>query len=554
MTGNGTMLLRMRNVLVGSLAVVGLINLFFYPPVLGVGLGFLFLIIHGYLFFTHNKSAKNIWLARIISVVCLLLTFSIGVKAYGPWTAINILTALGLTAAAGVLYKTEEDLRYRLYYLVITPWLATISWLVGMVEFIGSLQTAKLKSDRGKIVVPIVRGLVIAFPILAILFGLLTQADPIFRQLIGKIAINEIELRISVSFLLLVLFYIWGLAKISAGWVRGKGVTVDKERYWTESLIVSGLIVFLFAGFLAVQFKFLFLRVPEIDLIKYAPNIRTYSEYCRHGFFQLLLASGIAGAVVATVLSYLHNFRGMGKSRLQAILAVLVLETELLLVSAGWRLVIYGQAHGLTWSRFLGAVLLIWLSGQLVIMLVSIGKKINQKTRFVTVMGLTVIAYLTINLFPIDRLIAKKYPPTVNGSIDYVYLVNLSNETAEFWPEYLREISREWAGLKVLPKPGGDWDRVYRIRRAVQGLSERIVLLDLLYGDQKDQPIVPIERLDRFRGCKENCLSAQKKWQRYNLAGYRAYRIVNKNRQEFAQLGELISQINQQVEVWNNIR
>ena len=71
----------------------------------------------------------------------------------------------------------------------------------------------------------------------------------------------------------------------------------------------------LFAFFLIIQLKYLFLHVEESDLKNLGINIATYSEYVRQGFFQLLIAATIAAR---SIISPSENAPGDNRVSLQS--------------------------------------------------------------------------------------------------------------------------------------------------------------------------------------------------------------------------------------------
>lgn len=217
-----------------------------------------------------------------------------------------------------------------------------------------------------RLVPAVLRGLVLAAPVLFVFGVLFVSADPVFEGMVSGLAGTLIE--------------DWGehlavtafLAWLAAGWLTGflrgtrvRGVVTDAlgDRARKPSIgiveagVVLGLLALLFAVFVIVQFRYLF---GGAELVEVTPGL-TYAEYAREGFGLLAVAAAL---VLPTLLVLdwlldagstraLRVFRSLGGLQL-ALLAPVV-------ASAFVRVNAYQEAYGWTESRFYGAIFLGWL-------------------------------------------------------------------------------------------------------------------------------------------------------------------------------------------------
>ena len=220
---------------------------------------------------------------------------------------------------------------------------------------------------------PILRGVAIALPIVAIFASLLSSADPIFakrfKDLIDLFNIENLPEYIFRLAYILVLAY--GIAGIYLHAAQKSAETVDEKTLippflgFTESTIVLGSVVILFVAFVVIQFQYFFGGQVNIHLDGY-----TYSEYARKGFgelvvvafFSLLLLLGL-GAITRRE----HEMQRRAFSSLGVGLVGLVI---VMLVSAFQRLMLYEEAYGFSRLRTYTHVFMIWLGLLLVTVVV----------------------------------------------------------------------------------------------------------------------------------------------------------------------------------------
>ena len=204
---------------------------------------------------------------------------------------------------------------------------------------------------------PVWRGLVLALPLAVIFMVLFASADPIFRGSIEELLGIRVDLWSLGGRLLFTFAATWlaiGLVSVAArgipaveasslGAAARSGVVVAAGRLGVgEALVILMTIDLVVGAFVALQIAYLFGGLDTLVAAR-----MTYSEYARRGFFELVAAACLAGAVVVALETTVGR---RTRSYLTALLGLLAL-TGIVLVSAGLRLRLYQDAYGWTELR-----------------------------------------------------------------------------------------------------------------------------------------------------------------------------------------------------------
>lgn len=288
--------------------------------------------------------------------------------------------------------------------------------------------------SRMRSIWPVLRGILIALPILIILTALLASADLVFSQRLGDIAdifkLDKVPEYILRGVIILSVAYLLAGAVLHAAIKSrdGSHVLGDKPVRqflgFTEAVIVMGGVVALFAVFVAIQFQYFFGGEKNINL-----DGLTYAEYARRGFGELL-AVAVFSLLLLIVLS-LFSRRGNKQRRiifsvLGAGLVVLVL---VILASALQRMLLYEDAYGFSRLRTYTHVFMIWLGVLLVAVMIL---EILQRHRiFALAAVLASLGFVvTLSVINVDGLIAhRNIERAINGQeLDIIYLESLSDD------------------------------------------------------------------------------------------------------------------------------
>ncbi len=251
----------------------------------------------------------------------------------------------------------------------------------------------------------IVRGLLIALPLLFVFGVLMIQADAVFEDLIETWFSWDIERVLSQGFLALVLtIFVGGLY---GGWFLRHIVrppTAQTQRSYLGGIeigIVLGSMILLFGSFVAIQMQFLFGGQP---LVQETAGL-TYAEYARRGFFELLSLVGFSACLL---LALHHRLEKSAKTeRLFAILGYLWIALLFVVIaSAFFRMNVYVQQYGLTARRLYASAGLAWIG----FLLLWLGATVLRGRSHLFAFGAALSAVLCIlglNVLDPDALMAR---------------------------------------------------------------------------------------------------------------------------------------------------
>ena len=282
---------------------------------------------------------------------------------------------------------------------------------------------------------PILRGLLLAIPVLFIFGALLSSADLIFAQKINHLLANfnpqklgEIIFRIFYS--LMAAHLLFGVFSHAASRSQATGLVARGKPVlnpflgYTEAAIILGGILLLFGAFVVIQFQYFFSGQANINLDGF-----TYSEYARRGFGELLAVAALSllvflglGAITRRVtVSQQKGFSAMGIGLVALVLVILI--------SSFQRLSLYEAAYGFSRLRAYAHVFIIWLGVLLVAVVVM--EVLHRQRALATVALLILLGFVvSLNLLNVDGFIARQnVQRAMQGSpLDGDYLATLSTD------------------------------------------------------------------------------------------------------------------------------
>jgi hypothetical protein len=197
-------------------------------------------------------------------------------------------------------------------------------------------------------------------------------------------------------------------------------VTAGRKVSRFEWAIPLGLLVLLFAGFVAVQLTVLFggnRHVLETDGL-------TYADYARGGFWQLSFVTGLTLVVLAGAARWAPRVEAADRTLIRVVLGALAGLTLIIVASALHRMNVYADTYGLTRLRLLVACCEAWFGLVLLLVLVA-GLKIRASWLPRVAIAAGVLALLGLAAADPDRLIAA-HNVKLDRTIDLSYLGNLS--------------------------------------------------------------------------------------------------------------------------------
>jgi len=217
---------------------------------------------------------------------------------------------------------------------------------------------------------PLVRGIFLALPLLIFFGALLAAADASFQFLIEQIL--KIDIPEILRHLFVAGFFCWLVGGVLRGRHCASEVPLPAERPkflhvgTTESAIVLGALNILFGLFVVLQLPYFF---GGHQTVLGTPSL-TYAEYARRGFFELI---GVVGfAIPLLLLVEWLSFRQGNAPLFRVLGGMMVVLLGSIMASAIWRLWLYIERFGLSEARLNAAALLLWLGAVLVWFSVSV--------------------------------------------------------------------------------------------------------------------------------------------------------------------------------------
>jgi hypothetical protein len=328
---------------------------------------------------------------------------------------LSISMALFLMGVVALTYINGEWLRYTLldyvfgYLRLFGSMIARPLGFVAENRRLASEQPA-LSEKRSARVWPILRGIVIALPIIAIFASLLSSADPIFanrfKDFIDLFRIDNLpEYIFRLAYILILAYLLAGIFLHAAQ--KSDEKVEEKTRVspflgFTESTIVLGSVVLLFIAFVVIQFQYFFGGQSNISIEGY-----TYSEYAVKGFgelvtvafFSLLLLLGLGAITRRETENQRRTFSILGVSLVGLVIVMLV--------AAFQRLGLYEAAYGFSRLRTYTHVFMIWLG--LLLVAVVIFEVLRRERLIGLGMVLAALGFvISLSVLNVDAFIVKQ--------------------------------------------------------------------------------------------------------------------------------------------------
>ena len=379
----------------------------------------------------------------------LLTAFMVFLRQEPLTMAVNALLAVVLTGLLLATFRHGYWMQFRLVDYIVTAFHAVIACLSRPFDLSARQQpeetggvTLKTLARRA---LPILRGVILALPVVIVLGILLASADPIFSDWMQDwLKIFDLE-RLGEYlfrfFYILVLTYLLVGLFLHAIHPRREASQPDPQQPWikgflgtTESIVVLVSVNLLFAIFLFVQLRYFFGGQANISETGY-----TYSEYARRGFGELLAVS-LLSLLLHLGLGVITRQTGRAaKTTITVVSVLLIAQVLVILGSAFQRLLLYEHAYGFTRLRSYAHVFMLWLG---VLLLATAAFEIARaRGRFaLALLGCAVGFGLTLGFINVDGLVVRQNVQRtgVGGELDAGYLNSLSSDAT---PALLQQFS-----------------------------------------------------------------------------------------------------------------
>jgi Domain of unknown function (DUF4173) len=316
-----------------------------------------------------------------------------------------------------------------LQHLVMGIFLTTIGPLF---LIFGDIVWKELPRDGwSKRALEIGRGLAIAAPLLLIFGGLFVAADAVFENIVAR-TFNIDGLSVFTHVLVTALCT-W----LVAGFLRWTFIKSDTTLETAtrpaslslgiiETATVLSLLNFLFAAFVAVQFRYFFGGKANV------PNGRgfEYAEYARHGFFELVWVSVLVLPLLLSLHWLLRKENPKHEMIFRALAGIKLALLAVIMISAMQRMRLYQSACGLTELRVYTMAFMGWLGVVFVWFAATVLRGQRQRFAFGAVMtGLAMIVGMHF-VNPDDLIVRVNLQRSKEGkAFDAAYTASLSADS-----------------------------------------------------------------------------------------------------------------------------
>lgn len=372
-------------------------------------------------------------------------------------TAISIVIVLGAMVVLALTWRGGQWLRYSLSDYVMGGLRLAGSALARPIGTLfrkaplpstspvapaeGEPSLSAPQPSNRKVVFAVLRGLLLALPVIALLAALLAAADPIFSNALDDfLKIFRIEKLgeyiFRAIYILIGAYLLTGVYLHAAGPSREeKLIGVEKPWLkpflgWTEAVVVLGCVDLLFVFFVAIQFRYFFGGATNINLAGY-----TYAEYARRGFGELLAVAVISLLLFLGLSAITHRSAGRQRGIFSGLGLGLVALVAAILVSAFQRLLLYEAAYSFTRLRTYTHVFMVWVG---ILLLATVLIELFGRLRaFALALVLVLVGFAaSISLLNVDGFIVRENiaraasapSSTEVGALDTGYLVGLSDD------------------------------------------------------------------------------------------------------------------------------
>ena len=374
--------------------------------------------------------------ALIATTGAAVLRMESGTRAY------NVLASLfliGLTCdtliTGGALRFRVVDAFVRLLLLVFAAFERPIQAFIAAGE---NKQRGTGKAAWRTPVTPILRGTLIAIPILVVFSALFAAADPIFEQALADF-FEWIKIENWAEFVWRG-FYISILGLLFSGLLlhalsAKRNYTAKPEQPLIqpflgkiETFTILALIEALFAAFIFIQFRYFFGGENNISAAGY-----TFAEYARKGTNELITVAILALLVYQVLHLVTKTPHKRDRLILHILITVLFLEVLVMLFSSYQRVGLYQAAYGFSRIRIRTTIFIGWLAALL--FLVVVLEWLGKSNRFFAVLLFISLGFIlsqaavNIDQTIVERNLARlrqELPSFAEEGFDHNYLPQLS--------------------------------------------------------------------------------------------------------------------------------
>lgn len=303
-----------------------------------------------------NKCKRRILKLMPYYVAVILLAVSLMSTSNKGFLFINniLILALFLFCVRDYFYDTSK-------WGIVNQFSSLFALVVAPIEYLGICfldvkagRQAKQQNDKNgsgrHVITYILIGIGIALPVLAIVVNMLSNADPVFEEMIDTLVGTFFEswhLIKFPAFVFCAFLFFYGLV---VKYPRNDLEMVRKDQKTGEPIIAItflGLLTLIYLMFSVIQILYLFMNSMTL------PDGMTYAEYARMGCYQLVVVS-----ILNLVIVSICTTRVRENTVLKIVLTIMTVCSIIMIISAVLRTVMYVREYGFTRTRYISFFLL----------------------------------------------------------------------------------------------------------------------------------------------------------------------------------------------------
>ena len=338
------------------------------------------------------------------------------VRASPVLIGLDVASGIGLFALAAAFAREGDPVRtgLRSYVARSLAWVASVRPALAVI----ATPMTGLRPAGGRLLPVVSRALLISLPVGLVFALLLGSADAVFAELLRspfeRVPFPDLPRHlvvVGVAGAAFVTIAVRALAPVPLSRatrpIAGGGL---RSTDWTSLLVTVDAVFALFVGVQAFTFFGGRRYVLEQTGLSFA-------EYARSGFWQMLAAATLTGAVIAAAWIGGRPARGRGRAWFVVLSTILVALSLVVLASAFHRLVLYERTFGYTWPRLIPHLAILLTAALLTCGVIAI---VSGRTAWLpsAALGLGFVALIGLNLFDPEAFIADRNIARLERSVE----------------------------------------------------------------------------------------------------------------------------------------
>lgn len=481
-------------ILIGSIVLAVIFNILFYEKELGVSYAIFVLVFYGVLIFTlRDKIELKFSFGTLLTLPIIMLSLTYLFFSNWIFMFFNFMIIPALIFIQTLLITNNNDYKWFdmrfLFDFLNAIFVRTLAHIFMPLNLVSEIIKRKPNSTKTSVVSKVIIGLIISVPLVAVVIGLLSEADQVFGHMMGnitelfvKINIGDFFAQLVIGFLIAIIAfsYLWSLYnKKDRNTKRVIDDSLNIKKIWDPIIIITMLLSvnLIYVIFTAIQFTYLFGSIGAL-----LPEGVTYAEYARRGFFELVAVTIINVSILTSIINFTKNDNAIMAKILKILNSLLIVSTMVMLLSAHFRMSLYEEEYGYTYLRVFTHAFMIFIFVILIATLIKVWmEKFSLLKSYIVV---ALIAYLSINYFNADAFIADKnirrFEADSGKMIDIYYLNSLSDDAVPYMIKLLDnpneqvavEIKSNLISRKIRLSSKNDWQSFNLSKYRAKGILD----------------------------------------------------------------------------------